>query len=350
MVGGVNSMESLNIFETIGKVQRRTEPFHSRFLADALAESLKPGQDRSLFDGVWQLTTTDWEAPEHAEIIPEEDVTEQKRIDICVVDKSHHRVLGIEVKTTDDSAEHGQLEIYRDGLEEKYNGWSIAIAYLTPFNRERSRDKADFLQAVQVFDSFSQKSPGARHVSWLDVADIAWDGRDLWKQHQAYVHEYISSYTNLNKRMLISRGFDHFFGDKPADELGRYLHKLGVEATDNGAIIELEDFRGCHSFANNLARAFETLIQHGDGINRNVYKDDQFPEHARRRFLQSPYRDVHLALFNLSHRIPYVWVKGESNYGIRVAHKSYRSGVSLVTSDGEERLHKIGAHRPVTEQ
>lgn len=347
MVGGMNSMGNLNIFETIQKAQPgRTEPFHSQFLADAMAESLKPGQDRSLFDGVWQLTTTDWEVPEHAEVIPEKDVGEQKRIDICVVDKSRHRVLGIEVKTRDDSAEHGQLASYRDGLNEKYDGWSIAIAYLTPFNRERARDNADFLQAVQVFDSFSQESPGARHVSWLDVADIAWDGRELWKQHQAYVRNSMSSYDKLGRRMLRDRGFDHFFGEPQADEFWEALHNLGVEAADGGADIELSRFENITSVSEAIVRAFEILIMHGDGVLRGATRENKFPEEKRRRFLNSQYHEVHAALFYLSDRFDYVWVDGSNDYAIRIAHNKPQSrSVSLVRSCGEGRLGSIGVHR-----
>ena len=43
----------MNIFETIERVSGTYEPYHSRFLADALEDSL--GGDRSLFDAVWRL-------------------------------------------------------------------------------------------------------------------------------------------------------------------------------------------------------------------------------------------------------------------------------------------------------
>ena len=38
-------------------------------------------------------------------------------------------------------------------------------------------------------------------------------------------------------------------------------------------------------------------------------------------------------------RFPNVWIKGEGNYGVRVAHKKHKtSGVSLVTSVGPGML------------
>ncbi len=61
----------MNIFETIGKVTRGIEQYHSQFLVDALVDSLNG--DRSLFDSVWRLAASpDWEVPEHAEVRPEE--------------------------------------------------------------------------------------------------------------------------------------------------------------------------------------------------------------------------------------------------------------------------------------
>ncbi len=347
----MNPMGALNVFETIRKAQpTRTEPFHSQFIADALAQSLEAGQDRSLFDEVWRLIApTKWCIPDNARV-EAEVVVDSGRVDVCVRDDSRRRIVGIEVKTEDASAEYGQLEKYRFGLEKRYQGWGVAIAYLTPFNRERAKDKADSLHAVRVFNEFSQEIPNARHVSWIDVADICWDDNELWRQHQAYVREYISSYEKLSKRTLRSRGFDHFFGEAQADEFWDALHILGIEPDTNGATIEIARFNDCPLFAEKLVCAFETLIRHGNGISRHLKRDDKFSEGARRRFLESPYRGVHLALFDLSHRIPYVWVKGKSNYGIRVAHRTYPSGVSLVTSGDEGRLHKIGVLRRASER
>ena len=52
-------METLNIFQTIKCTTHRIEPFHAQFLGDALRASLT--EDRSLFDGIWNLCApADW--------------------------------------------------------------------------------------------------------------------------------------------------------------------------------------------------------------------------------------------------------------------------------------------------
>ena len=188
----------VNIFETTEKTSRRIEPFHSQFLADALVASIDGG-DRSLFNAVWRLAAPEvWEAPERADINAEEFVPGQGRIDIAIrCDAPERRIVGIEVKTTDSSATPGQLERYRDGLAGKFPGYAVAIAYLTPFNRKWATDKADDLTTVREFDGFRANYPDARHISWLDIAAIPWDGNELWRQHRLYVYLHLSPFTKL---------------------------------------------------------------------------------------------------------------------------------------------------------
>lgn len=346
MVEGIKSMDRLNIFETIRKAQPgRTEPFHSQFLADALIESLKPSQDRSLFEKVWQLTApNEWCPPTHARVEAEVVVNYGQRVDICIFDTSNHRIIGIEVKTTDASAEHGQLQSYRDGIEKKYRDWTVSIAYITPFNRERASDAADSLLTIRVFEEFLQESPDAKHVSWLDVADIPWDGRAIWEQHRSYIREHISSQGMLQIAQG-TRSFHDFFGE-PADEFWTTIRNLGFEPTIRGVTVELSKSRCLSSIAEELVHAFEILIRNGDGIARHVQRRDKFPEFERMRFLESKYSQVHAALFDLSDRFSYVWVEGKRDYGIRVTHKNHPGGgVSLVRSHGEGRLGRIGMHR-----
>ena len=114
----------MNIFETIGKATSRIERFHSQFLADALCESLKG--NRSLFDQVWTLVApSGWEIPERSDqvrVIPEQGV-EGGRVDICIhCFAPQDRVIGIEIKTVEDSSEPGQLERYRAGLKKNSGG------------------------------------------------------------------------------------------------------------------------------------------------------------------------------------------------------------------------------------
>ncbi len=322
----------MNIFETIRKVTSGYEQYHSQFLADALAESLSG--DHSLFDEVWKITApSDWEIPDHADITAEE-LVERGQVDICVhCVAPKDRVIGIEVKTVDASAHSGQLEKYLDGLEKKYPQSEIQIAYLTPFNRERAGDASGRLRTIRVYEEFLEVFPSARHVSWLDIADIPWDANDLWRQHQDFVVERISAREKLRVTPESNRELAYFFGEEPVERFWEAMGILGVSEGENGAEVDLsERGRDLPSFARELARAFEILIN-SDKVSWNAVKPDEFSEELRQPFLNSPYREVHATLFGLSQLFPFVWVKGGKSYGVRVAHKEKRSsGVSLLTS------------------
>lgn len=328
-------MGNVNIFETIANVTSRIEPFHSRFLSDALTDSLNG--NRVLFDEFWRLVApTGWKVPQSARIEPEKDLgTEHGRIDLCIRDcsTSPARVLGVEVKTTDSSATDGQLHRYRQGLVATYpeQTHAIAVAYLTPFNRKRAGEFADQLPTIAEYETFASKCPESRHVSWLDVAEIAWDySNELWQQHRMFVFSEISSYEKLIVRSARDRSFNVFFGDTAADVFWESLKALGIESSPGvGAHVPLSDIEDIRAFVS----AFEILVTRGEGVPQGENqrrKKDKFTN--RGSFLKSRFRDVHEALFALSSHNS-VWVQGEKNYGVRVAHSSHPgSGVSLVRS------------------
>ena len=336
--------ERMNIFETIERTTSRIEPFHSRFLADALIDSI--GGDRSLFDAVWRITTPKgWDVPKKAIVVAEEDVSGQGRIDVLIkCDSPELRVVGIEVKTTGSSATEGQLQRYHKGLTEKFSDHEIAVAYLTPFNRQWAGDQADALPTVKEYDEFRQIDCTATHISWLDIAAIPWNGNELWRQHQLYVYQHISSQTKLRRMSTTrDRSLDQIFGEKSVDDFWEALRKLGIEPSKDGdTIIELAKHDDVRDFAKRLGEALRILITKGDGVSRNANKRDDFPECLRHDFLDSEYRKVHEALFGLSGAHSHVWVKGEMNYGVRVAHENHSVGVSLVGSDGVNRLKIVG--------
>lgn len=325
----------MNIFESISRATRRIEPFHSQFLADALQASVDG--DRSLFNAVWRLTAPDdWDAPANAEVSTEEVMLEQGRIDITIKCESPKpRIVGIEVKTTDASATTGQLERYHGGLQRKYHHHEVAIAYLTPFNRKWAQGGADDLPdlpTVTEFEEFSKTHPTARHVSWLDIAAISWNGNELWRQHQLYVYQHISSRRRLRLPMIRNRSLDSFFCVESVLDFWENLLELGVETSeDGGATIGLAKFDRIPDFADRLVQSLHILIT-DDEVSRDASKDDEFRDDLKRPFLDSPYRKVHEALFALSERHSHVWVKGKMNYGVRVAHGKFPSGVSLITS------------------
>ena len=327
----------MNIFETIYRAaDRRIERLHSQFLADALSHSLE--RDRSLFDSVWKLAAPPgWEVPDGARVVAEQPLPGRRRIDVCIrCELPKRRVMGIEVKTVSASAESGQLEQYLKDLTVIFPGYEVQVSYLTPFNRKRAGDVANSLKTVRAFDEFARVFPMARHISWLDVAEIPWDGNPLWSQHQEYVHARMSSDRRL-RALRSGRDIAVFFGEEAADKFRDALQELGIEMGAGGTTIDLRDHPEDVSFAASLAGALEILVD-GEQVSHSTRKRDEFPLELRSRFLDSPHREVHSALFDLSRVVPCVWVEGKRDYGIRTAHENHPSGVSLVTSAGPERL------------
>ena len=86
-----------------------------------------------------------------------------------------------------------------------------------------------------------------------------------------------------------------------------------------------------------LANAFKILLD-TDNVSHNANRSDQFPDELRRPFLDSPYHEVHAALFGLTELFSYVWVQGKRDYGVRTAHKNHSSGVSLLRSSDTDRI------------
>ena len=268
-----------------------------------------------------------------------------QRIDILIVDEETGRVVGIEVKTSRASARSGQLEGYLEGLRKDHDEEKIAIAYLTPFNRRHAEaiigEDAGALSTVTVFEAFRRTFERARHVSWLDVARIDWDGGGIWSQHRAYVTGRMASADRLKGALSRNRSFDGFFSPEAVEAFWDALVPLsGCTRTDDGAVIDLKAFEGS---AGDLALALAILIKDDEYVVRRT-RADRFDEALRQRFLESPYRQFHESMFGLSCSFDRVWVQGERNYGLRVAHKDHSSGVSLVTSQDEDRL-VIGRRR-----
>ena len=335
-------MSGLNVFETIARVTDRMEPFHSRFLVDALRASLSG--ERSLFEGFWNLAAPpDWPVPHGATVEAEPSVGEGKRIDLIITDSDQGMVLGIEVKTKSASAKPGQLEDYERGLVSvlKKRDRKIAISFLTPFNRKRAGDMADSLPTVRLFEQFARTSGrAAQHVSWLDVADLPWDGRDIWQQHQAYVRDIISSKDKLKPNVARNRTFCEFFGEGAAGLFWEALNELDICPEDTGVRIDLKTYT---ADPESLTRVFHILVEQGEGISRGKRRD-QFPDKLRERFLDSRWYAFHEAIFDLSRQYSNVWIDGKKDYGVRVTHKRHSGGVSLVTTDGPHIL-KIGKPR-----
>ena len=113
------------------------------------------------------------------------------------------------------------------------------------------------------------------------------------------------------------------------------MRALGVESTtEAGAKIALSGIDDIAAFVG----AFEILINSDEGVRRtgSTRRKDRFTNDAAYR--NSAFRTVHEALFALSNRFDHVWIEGETNYGVRVAHNSHAGGVSLARSVGPEYL------------
>ena len=261
-----------------------------------------------------------------------------RKIDILIEDLDEQFALGIEVKTASASAEPGQLEAYYEGLKEK-DFSDVAMTYLTPFNRERAGKFADKLLTVQVFDDFTKNYPTVhvRHVSWLDVAKIDWEGNELWRQHQRYVRHEMASLADLKSTALRDRSLDEFFGSVIEGFWERLREVTGLALDSRPVVLDLEDLKGRDVHPERLATAFEILIKDAEET-WHVSKKDDFDENAAKKFRESMYEEYHTALFNLS-RYDHAWIQGQNDYGLRVAHRRHRQGgVSLARSRGEQYL------------
>ena len=130
----------------------------------------------------------------------------------------------------------------------------------------------------------------------------------------------------------------YYFGEEPARRFWERLSALGVRAADNGGVIELAPFENdLTAFAGGLVGALEVLLE-SELVARYPEKDS-FPDREREAFLESAYGEAHAALFDLSRRFACVWVQGWDDYMVRTAHRIHpSSGVSLVTSEGRDRL------------
>ena len=328
----------MNIFNTIESVTTRIERFHSQFLADALKASRR--DDRSLFESVWRLMAPDnWPVPARVRIETEESV-QGGRIDICIyAEESRNRVLAIEVKTVDDSTEPDQLCRYFAGLREHFLPQDIQLVYLTPFNADHAGDKASSLPTVKEFEGFKAAHPeakDARHVSWLDVAEIRWDKNALWEQHSEYVRGHISSKSRLGVGAERNRPLSAFFGGHQAQRFENELRKLPHSIEGNRLIIDLAEQTDSKLAVRTITDAIRMLLQ-GNNIEHREC-DDDFSSERRRAFLDSKFGDTHRALFELSSSFPGLWVQGKGDYGLRIAHQNHRGGVSALRSNGPGRL------------
>ena len=142
---------------------------------------------------------------------------------------------------------------------------------------------------------------------------------------------------SLELSMERNMNLAQYFGEERTRMFWERLAALGVHAADTG-VVELAPFKNdLSAFANGLVGALEVLLE-SDRVSRYA-ETDSFLDQMRATFVESAYGEVHAALFALSRRFAYVWLEGWEDYMVRTAHKFHpSSGVSLVTSEGPDRL------------
>jgi hypothetical protein len=321
----------MNVFEVIASVTSRIEPFHSRYLAAELRESL--AGDRRFFDGFWALATggtSAWPLPPLAEVAAEDPFEDGQRVDLVVFvpARGHPRqVLGIEVKTRDASAAEGQLRGYHERLCAKYPTAEVRLAYLTPFTRRTHPEHADRLRAVQEAETLGGTLV---HLSWGEVSALPHRGGEVWEHHREFVRTRIADPAQLH-RAALDRGLGLFFGDECATRFWDALQRVGVDLTPDPHAPDTVTVRlSVVREPDALVEAFRILVD--SSMCASTRQKDDLPETQRRYFLDSAYGDVHARLFALAREYDHVWVGGRRRYGLRVSHQHHRSGVSLCTA------------------
>ena len=329
-------MSNLNIFSSIKKATRQIEPLCTQFLADALEVSIRG--NRSLFEQTWTLCAPSaWEPPREARIVAEELLEENRRIDIAILDEKSNRVLGIEAKTSEGSVDPGQLERYFRFLQSMNPGYDVAIAFLTPFNQELAKDflkdssEALRLPSIKEFEELCRYIPRERtvHANWRDIARIEWREQSCWSQFQSFLLTEISAESDLVNYLRQDHALERFFSDQAKFQFWGAM----PDWCRNDGIVELEKLARQPSDLREFLHALTFLIEDDGNVNRRAIKNDRFPDNRKSSLVGSDFGLVHREIFDLSRKYDHVWIQGERDYGLRVAHRNHRAaGVSLLRS------------------
>lgn len=326
----------MNIFSVIEQATRQIEPFHSRYLAEVLRESL--AGDRAFFDSFWRLAVDGdaaWPVPREAEVVTEYPFDDKKRIDLALHVPSRvcpTFVLGVEVKTRDGSTAPGQLQAYDERLRRQHPAASVRMVFLTPFTARSAGAHAARLDAVREAQSFTGPLV---HLGWPEVSALPHPACETWAQHQAFVRGYIAHPSRL-ARLEVEREFAEFFGADCAERFVARLSEAGIDLTPDPGNPKLATIRlAMVQDERALIDAFRILA--ASPLCEIARRADAFAEALRARFLDSAHSSVHAGLFGLAEEFGHVFVKGGGDYGLRVAHRQHAS-VSLVRSVGPDFL------------
>ncbi len=326
-------MPEETIFDIIEKVTSRIEPFHSRTLAWFLDEDKQfcisflkaflPADLLAEFNG-------------QPHVIPELVLGDSKRIDISI--QLNNAVVGIEVKTVDSSTTKGQLENYWNQLQTKYKDHHIYLIYLTPFNKNNCHETIfEGIHAIKEFDDF-QKIPAHMgiHINWLDVVALYPVQHDngqeysMFCQHKKYIEEKV-----CDNRILVrnenSRGLEDFFGPEKVNRFINYLKSSNITVQEN-SFFTIPLAKNIHSF-DAIIELIKILL---DDNSFSTKKISSISKELRQEYESGEFGNFFKSVFLLADDLDFVWLKGEKDIGLRIAHKNHTSGVSVCTFSKEE--------------
>lgn len=312
-------MDEHNIFKIHHETTSRIEPLHSRYLAACLRRSLE------LLERFWILCTNNaegWQPPRDlrdVKVVEEHPLGDAKRVDIVLV--ASDRLIAVETKTTDASVKPGQLEEYLAGLRNQYPDRHLWMVYLTPFNRPLAVLRP---RAVDEFEGFHSRHPLSSHVSWEEVADLAWGQQDeVWRQHREYVKGTICDPPTAKVGW---GGLDKDFGWEVMRDFWNKVSAYGFHVEEGKVILTPGDDPEA------LAAAFKLLIT-SERVQSNPKSIVRSLERSKMElFTKDPhYGKVHDRIFRLLDEFQFLGIRGEGGYGLLLPCVGRPRAVSICT-------------------
>jgi len=325
------------LFDVIGSVTSRTEPFHSQALA-------------WFFDESPELTARFVAAfvPEsfrrqhglgesgRPKVRPEDPLATGERVDVSLI--YDHALVGIEVKTVDGSSTPGQLERYWQGLSQKYPGTPLFVVYLTPFSPSNVPPgvPAERLHAVAEFGRFEAAHPGCGcHINWQQVVAL-YDGcaaevrlGPTLQQHREYIERVVCDGKSMS-RVDNARKLGLFLGQEAVQQFFQRLESSGVPIEEAATCYRIT-LDGAAGEATAVVDALRALLDSEEADRHRRKKDALGRASLRDEFVRGAHGAFFAALFTEVDARPYAWLQGSSDLGVRVAHRNHPGGVSVCT-------------------
>ena len=345
---------SVNLFGVIRDVSSRIEPYHSHFLAMILAyeanqtfrlEFIKKCVPDNIISEYDLLNIT----CEEIAIIPERTINDGEKIDILINFKNKNFKLGIEIKTSDSSTSQGQLMSYRNGLHKEYEGHTIFMAYITPFNSENPPKKDINIHAVNEYKSFIGSYPDeCIHLNWDQIVDLYShvDSNNnhqlsLLDQHREYIKREITNKDKYLKKLDNNRALSIFLGEVTVKKFYSFLTEydfidsINYDSDDiaNYTIFDLDTYIGHYHV---LVEAL-TVLLNSEQLKvkeRKKQTADEEMEKLKAAYEKGLHGEFFKNLFDVIFTKKYIWLKGTNDIGVRALHKEGLggpNGVSIFT-------------------